>query len=58
MRDKSIKLIATFLVLLFLSSIFNFSPTGIRKNENFQINIKENKPKTSKFWNKFVEVNC
>ena len=50
MRDKSIKLITTFLVLFFLSSIFNFSPTNIGKNENFQITIKENKPKTSKFW--------
>ena len=51
MRDKSIKLITTFLVLLFLSSISNFSANDIRKNENFQINIKENQPKASKFWN-------
>ena len=51
MRDKSIKLITTFLVLLFLSSIFNFSTTIKSKNENFQINIIENKPKASKFWN-------
>ena len=50
MRDKSIKLITTFLVLFFLSSILNFPTTDIRKNENFQINIKENKPKTSEFW--------
>jgi len=50
MRDKIKKLITSFLMLLFLSSFFNFSPTDIRKNENFQINTKENKPKTSKSW--------
>ena len=37
-------------MLIFLSSIFSFSTTDIKKNENFQLNIKENKLKASKFW--------
>ena len=51
MRDKSIKkLFTTFLVLLFLSSIFYFPTTDTRKNEIFQTNIKEDTLKTSNFW--------
>ncbi len=50
MRDKFFRVIATSLLLVFLLSIFSFSPTATSKNEIFLTNRKENTLKSSKAW--------